>query len=245
MNEKQAAAALQQAFPQLDDGQISQICVYIRLLAEECERQNLTKYRTVEEILIYHVLDSLELVRHAVFKNPTLDDSQTRPQCVDIGSGCGSPGIPIQIAVPGLSMALLEARERRCDFLRRCVEVLDLPACTVLHGRAETFGRQSEYRGRFQYAIARAVMPLRSLLEISLPLLAPEGQLWVYQGGKWREELRLAENALKQLNGDIQTSFTYRLSGRDTDYALTSFSVSAPCPAPYPRSAKQITKRPL
>jgi 16S rRNA (guanine527-N7)-methyltransferase len=58
--------------------------------------------------------------------------------CVDLGSGGGSPAIPLKIARGQLVLTMVEARERKSAFLREVVRHLGLTNVTTLTGRAET-----------------------------------------------------------------------------------------------------------
>jgi 16S rRNA (guanine527-N7)-methyltransferase len=97
---------------------------------------------------------------------------------VDVGSGSGSPGIPLAIAT-GLTVVLLESRSPKAAFLRGAVEQLGV-ACPVTHRTAEEHGREAG-RDRYDLALARALAPPPVALELCLPLVRPGGHvlLWV------------------------------------------------------------------
>ncbi len=237
MDSKHLNEAIRPYVPEPSDEQIGRFHLYIELLAKECERQNLSKYRTPQDILTYHILDSLEPLHHAPCSGQN--------KCIDIGTGAGCPGIPLAIAAPHIRMTLLEARERRCDFLRRCVECLRLENCDVLQGRAESWAYDSQRRGAYDHAYARAVIGLQGLVEIALPFLKPGGVLCAFRGHRWKEEQAESANALAELCGKIKDAFVYHLPGRDTEHALVLIENTRPSPETYPRSPKQIQKKPL
>jgi 16S rRNA (guanine527-N7)-methyltransferase len=117
------------------------------------------------------------LVDDALTALPLLD--RLAPELVvDVGSGGGSPGIPLAVAT-GLPVVLLESRSPKAAFLRRTVEELGL-ACPVVHRMAEEHGRE-EGRDRYDLALARALAPPPVALELCLPLVRPGGHalLWV------------------------------------------------------------------
>jgi 16S rRNA (guanine527-N7)-methyltransferase len=95
---------------------------------------------------------------------------------LDIGSGAGLPGIPVALARPDLTMTLLEPMARRVRFLERCLADLDLPAVSVVQGRAP----DTELRA--QVVLARAVAPLPTLVALALPLCRPRGYLLALKG---------------------------------------------------------------
>jgi 16S rRNA (guanine527-N7)-methyltransferase len=93
---------------------------------------------------------------------------------VDVGSGGGTPGIPLAASLPALEVTLLEAERRKCDFLRRWE--LDLPNLRVVWGRAEE--QPAEACG---VAVAKALAAPAVAAEWCLPLVRPGGAaiLWV------------------------------------------------------------------
>jgi 16S rRNA (guanine527-N7)-methyltransferase len=102
-------------------------------------------------------------------------------EAVDVGSGGGSPGIPLALAL-GLPVTLLEATGTKCRFLERAVAAVQAP-CTVVHGRSEEFGR-GEGRDRFPVAFARALAPPPAAAELVLPLVAPGGAAILWTGAQ-------------------------------------------------------------
>jgi 16S rRNA (guanine527-N7)-methyltransferase len=98
---------------------------------------------------------------------------------VDVGSGAGSPGIPIAVARPDVHVDLLEAQRRRCHFLRSVVA--ELPNARVVCARAEEHGRG---KGREAYgtAVAQALAEPPVAVEWCLPLVRPGGLLILLVG---------------------------------------------------------------
>jgi 16S rRNA (guanine527-N7)-methyltransferase len=93
---------------------------------------------------------------------------------VDVGSGGGTPGIPLAASLPDREVTLLEAERRKCDFLRRWEA--DLPNMRVVWGRAEE--QQVDVYG---VALAKALAAPPVAAEWCLPLVRPGGAavLWV------------------------------------------------------------------
>jgi 16S rRNA (guanine527-N7)-methyltransferase len=98
---------------------------------------------------------------------------------VDVGSGAGSPGIPIAVARPDLRIDLLEAQRRRCDFLRSAAR--DLPNVRVVCARAEEHGR-GPGREAYGTAVAQALAEPPVAVEWCLPLVRPGGLLILLVG---------------------------------------------------------------
>ena len=100
-------------------------------------------------------------------------------EAVDVGSGGGTPGIPLALAL-GLPTTLLEATGTKCRFLERAVAALGAP-CTVVHARSEEYAR-GEGRDRFPLAFARALAPPPAAAELVLPLVADGGTAILWTG---------------------------------------------------------------
>jgi 16S rRNA (guanine527-N7)-methyltransferase len=93
---------------------------------------------------------------------------------VDVGSGGGSPGIPLAVSLPERALTLLESERRKCDFLERWTAVLS--NLRVVWGRAE-----EQPLERFGVAVARALAHPPTAAEWLLPLVREGGAaiLWV------------------------------------------------------------------
>jgi 16S rRNA (guanine527-N7)-methyltransferase len=94
---------------------------------------------------------------------------------VDVGSGGGSPGVPLAAALPDCDVTLLEASARKCEFLEQVAA--DFANIEVARGRAE-----EQQPDRFAVAVARALAPPPVAAEWCLPLVAPGGAAVLYVG---------------------------------------------------------------
>lgn len=97
---------------------------------------------------------------------------------IDLGSGGGIPGLVLAVARPDLEVVLLDARAKRCQFLREAVQALALTSASVVEGRAEIIGR-GPLRGTAQAVVARSFGPPAPTAECAAPLLAVGGLLVV------------------------------------------------------------------
>ena len=145
---------------------------------------------------------------------------------VDVGSGGGAPGIPLAAALPGREVTLLEAEQRKSDFLRRWEA--ELPNVHVVWGRAE-----EQENDRFGVAVAKALAQPSVAAEWCLPLVQPGGAaiLWV---GPSAETERVAKVA--ELLGAAPPE--------DRDGLLVIRKVD-PTPPGFPRRPGMAKKRPL
>lgn len=94
----------------------------------------------------------------------------------DLGSGGGSPAIPIKILRPAVSLTMIEAKARKAAFLRECVRILQLGDTTVENARFEALAPRTQFRHRFDVVTIRAVRPDDGLFVASRLLLTSQGR---------------------------------------------------------------------
>jgi 16S rRNA (guanine527-N7)-methyltransferase len=143
------------------------------------ETRGLTAIRDLDEakrVLLEDSLRGVEIVR--LLKGPI----------VDVGSGGGAPGIPLAAALPDREVTLLEAEERKADFLRRWQS--RLANLRVVHGRAE-----QQETDAFGAAVAKALAPPPVAAEWCLPLVRAGGAvvLWVGPSAEIDRVARVSE----------------------------------------------------
>ena len=119
----------------------------------------------------------------------------------DVGSGGGFPGIVIAISRPDLQVHLIESTKKKAEFLFDVGETLGLDI-VVHNARAEELGA-GPLAEAFPLITARAVARLPKLLEWSLPLLLPGGELWAIKGDQWKEEVREARQTLRNHQASV------------------------------------------
>lgn len=209
---------------------------YIALLLQENDRQNLISRRSAREDIDAHIRDSV-----AILDFWPLEAGQT---LIDIGSGAGFPGLMLALARPQLAVTLLEADLKKSEFLNRCVSELALPNVAVLRERAEVAGQSAQWRGHFDLCSSRAVALAPVLLEYGLPLLKVGGRQLMWKSRGWEEEMNAAQNALAILGGELETVWSYDLTG-DKDRVIVAVRKIAPTPEKYPRRDGIPAKRPL
>ena len=152
------------------------------------------------------------LLDEALLAIPVLDANPG--PVVDVGSGGGSPGIPLAAALPDRQVVLLEAERRKCDFLGRFA--VELPNLQVVWGRAE-----EQPLDVFGVALAKALAKPPVAAELCLPLVRPGGVavLWV---GKTADRRAVASVA-EQLGAVVEKGRTGLLVLRKTDRTPTGF----------------------
>ena len=154
-----------------------------------------------------------------------LVDAETGP-VVDVGSGGGTPGIPLAAALPSRAVTLLEAERRKCAFLERWTA--ELPNLRVIWGRAEEQPPET-----FGVAVAKALAHPATAAEWCLPLVREGGAvvLWVGPSADVERVGRVA----RLLAAEVE---------RDDDGLLVLRKVG-PTPAGFPRRTGVARKRPL
>ena len=145
---------------------------------------------------------------------------------IDVGSGGGTPGIPLAAVLPERFFTLLEAERRKCDFLERVTTSLDNVA--VVWGRAE-----EQTPDTYGVALAKALAKPPVAVELCLPLVAPGGVAILWLGASADRDTVAAVSA--QLNGRLE---------EDRD-GLVVLRKLGPTPAGFPRRSGIAKKRPL
>jgi 16S rRNA (guanine527-N7)-methyltransferase len=105
----------------------------------------------------------------------------------DVGSGGGSPAIPLKIVRPELVLTMVESRTRKAAFLREAIRTLELANARVLTERAEAAA--ARLPATADYVTVRAVRPDAPLLEASRRLLASSGRLILFGSRELPTEL--------------------------------------------------------
>jgi len=99
---------------------------------------------------------------------------------MDLGSGGGSPALPLKIVRPRLALTMVEARERKAAFLREAARDLGLPDVDIVNERFESLKSRSDLIGRYTLVTARGVRIDSNVLGLARVLLAPGGRLFLF-----------------------------------------------------------------
>jgi 16S rRNA (guanine527-N7)-methyltransferase len=143
---------------------------------------------------------------------------------IDVGSGGGSPGIPLAAALPEREVTLLDAERRKCDFLRRWSP----PNAEVVWGRAE-----EQPLERWGVALEKALARPPVAAELCLPLVKTGGAAVLWLGE--RADLDQLEAVSQQLGGGAP----------ELHEGLVLLPKIAPTPPGFPRRVGVAKKRPL
>lgn len=231
---------LEQLGISLSQAQKEQFMKYYEHLVEKNKVMNLTAITEYEEVIVKHFLDSLSLVKVQAFSGKT--EGKTM---IDVGTGAGFPGIPLKIAFPRIQIVLLDSLNKRVGFLNEVIELLGLQGIRAVHGRAEDYARQKDYRESFDFCVSRAVANLSTLSEYCLPFVREGGSFVSYKSGKIEEELSQAGEAVKILGGKVQDVIKFSLMDRDMERSFVVIGKAKPTPKRFPRKAGLPSKEPL
>ncbi len=220
--------------------QIDQFVKLQILLRELNTRLNLTRLIEGEHYWISQVFDSLWPLKDEL-KNPL-----RLRECVDIGAGCGFPGIAIAIALPKSKMTLIDSSSRKTKALKTIITELGLDRRIVVRTeRAEITGQNSNFRGKFDLAMARAVGRVSEVAEYLIPLIKSNGEALIYQGHWRQQDLQELNTALIPLHGTISKIDKTDLPGERGIRHQIRLKAINHCPEKYPRAVGIPKKRPL
>jgi 16S rRNA (guanine527-N7)-methyltransferase len=228
-------ASAQEFGLEVTEAQAESFQQYMELLVEWNQKMNLTAITEPNEVAVKHFLDSILILKFL--------ELPAGSKLIDVGTGAGFPGVPLKIMRPGLELTLLDGLNKRLTFLQEVLKQLNLSA-ELVHARAEEAGRQVKYRGKFDFATARAVAPLNLLCEYCLPFLNMGGTFAAMKGPQIGEELEAAKNAIKLLGCELKKAEEFTLPGGDRR-SLVLITRTKALPAIYPRHGAKITKSPL
>ena len=215
--------------------QINKFYKYMNLLLEWNEKINLTAITDPKEVILKHFIDSLTINKY-LKQNSTL---------ADVGTGAGFPGIPLKIVRPDLKITLVDSLNKRINFLNIVIDELELKNITTVHSRIEDFGKNKQYREKFDYVTARAVANLAVLSEYLLPITKVGGQAIVMKGSNVKEELDDGKKAIGILGGKLNCVDEFVLPDSDIFRNVVIIDKIKNTPGKFPRKAGVPSKEPI
>ena len=219
--------------------QVERFETYYEMLTEWSERISLTAIRDLEGVQKRHFLESASIIPVLADQGLTLRDRSL----IDVGSGTGVPGIPLKILEPSLRLTLVEAKRRKAQFLEAVLPVLGLSDVTVVTQRAEQAARDPDHRDQYDFAIAKALAPMRTLAELMLPFVTMGGVAIAPKGSDAEKEVKEAHVAIETLKGSVRAVVPLPLS--EPAQQLILVDKDLPTPLRYPRRPGVPAKRPL
>ena len=234
MNEQELIKQLTIDGIPFDDLKIKLLKKYSEILIESNKTTNLTRIIAPEDIYLKHFYDSLTIMKYA-----DLSDVST---ILDVGSGAGFPGMVLAIFNPHIEVTLIDAVNKKTNFLKRVVSDLEIANVKVVHGRAEDtklFPKES-----FDLITARAVTQINIFVELTAYLLKVNGHI-LLQKGQVEEEMASSKRALEKTYLNIKEKHEFFLKNQTNPRTIILYQKIKPTPNIYPRHFSQIKKKPL
>jgi 16S rRNA (guanine527-N7)-methyltransferase len=157
----------------LTDDLIEQLATFYALLSRWNQKINLTALHDQDEAIDRLILEPLLAARYI----PT-----GALRLMDVGSGGGSPAIPLKLAVPRLGLTMVEVKARKSAFLREAVRQLELDRAEVETARVEELLARPELHEAFDVVSMRAVRVEARTLHTLQAFLKSQGQLFLFRG---------------------------------------------------------------
>ena len=207
---------------------------YAELLVEKNKVMNLTAITEPADIAALHFLDSAALLTLADFRDKTV---------ADVGTGAGFPGLPLRIVEPSIRLTLLDAQNKRIEFLKEVCDDLGLADAECVHARAEEFA--ADRRESFDLVTSRAVAALPLLCELCLPLVKVGGYFVAMKSVDAGAELDAAAHAIEVLGGAVERIADYDIPGTEVRHRAILIKKVRETGKKYPRPFAKIKKAPL
>lgn len=139
-------------FPTLSSQQVSQYEALYDLYTSWNAKINVISRKDIEHLYEHHVLHSLAIAKAVNFRAGT--------EILDFGTGGGFPGVPLAILFPECRFKLIDGTGKKIHVAQEVAAAIGLKNCRAEHLRGE------DERGRFDFVVSRAVMPLPDLAKI-------------------------------------------------------------------------------
>ena len=168
MNKEELKKALEDLGIELTKEKEEQLDTFYNLLIEWNEKINLTRITAYEDVLLKHYYDSLTITK-------VVDLEKINTLC-DIGTGAGFPGIVLKIMYPNLKVVLIDALQKRVNYLNDIIKSLNLKGIEAYHSRGE------DYQGKFDIVTSRAVANIEKLATYTMHLVKEDGKMIAMKG---------------------------------------------------------------
>lgn len=208
---------------------------YYKFLVEYNEHVNLTAITDYDGVYYKHFYDSLTL---------SLALDVTKPiNLVDVGAGAGFPSIPNAIVFNNLNVTIIDALNKRINFLNELIAKLKLNNAKALHARAEEYA--AFHREEADVVTARAVARLNILAELCIPLVKVGGLFVAMKSVESEQEFLEAKGAIKTLGAEYLKTISVELPNQMGHREILVFKKVNKTPSKYPRQFSQIKNKPL
>lgn len=169
-------------FPDITERQKEQFAALYDLYKDWNEKINVISRKDIENLYLHHVLHSLAIAKSVSFRPGT--------RVLDFGTGGGFPGIPLAIMFPETEFRMIDGTGKKIRVVNEVATAIGLENIEALHLRGE------EEKGKYDFVVSRAVMPLPDLMKIVKKNFSKEGHnslpngLLCLKGGNVEGEMR-------------------------------------------------------
>lgn len=222
---------------EVNDQIISDLKTYREILVDWNQKMNLTGIEEEKEVFIKHFLDSISAVSNGYIKDGI--------SLIDVGTGAGFPGLPLKICLQNIELTLLDSLNKRINFLQEVSNTVNLKDVEFIHGRAEDFGKNSDYREQYDVATARAVAGLPILMEFCVPFVKVGGYFVCLKGPNANLELEESKMAMDVLGLEFVEKIDIELPNEELKHNILVFKKIKNTPEKYPRKAGKPAKSPI
>ena len=234
MNKNEFIEEIEKLGIKVTDEKLNKLDLYYNLLIEWNNNINLTAITDEKEVYLKHFYDSLTLIKAYNFNN--------KISICDVGSGAGFPGIVLKIFFDNINITLVDALNKRINFLKEVIKKLDLKNIEVVHDRAEIYARNNIEK--FDLVVSRAVAKLNILNELCIPMIKINGY-FIAMKASIDEELELSEHSIKELNCKLEKVISFNLPIENSIRNLVVIKKVEKTCNKYPRNFDKISKNPL
>ena len=151
---------IQKYFPQLSAEQLQQVALLDELYRDWNSKINVISRKDIDNLYEHHVLHSMAIAKMVNFRPGT--------RILDFGTGGGFPGIPLAILYPKCQFKLIDGTGKKIRVAQEVAQAIGLKNCEPVHLRGE------EEKGKYDFIVSRAVMPLPDLVKIVKKNIAKE-----------------------------------------------------------------------
>ena len=233
MNKEEFIKELKKMNIELTEQQLTLLEEYYIILKEENEKYNLTRIINHNEVYLKHFYDSLTINK--------IIDIHSQNIC-DLGSGAGFPGLVLAICFPNTKLTLIESNGKKCYFLNLIKEKLELDNVIVINKRIEDYAKDN--REKFDIVTARAVAPLKHLLEYGIPLVKVDRNFIAMKANVENEEQNI-ENYLNKLSIKEDKRIIFNLPVENSLRTIIKYTKTKETDKKYPRRYNEILKKDL
>ena len=180
---------IEKYFPQLTDEQRRQFAMLDELYRDWNAKINVISRKDIDNLYEHHVLHSLAIAKAVNFRPGT--------KILDFGTGGGFPGVPLAIMFPDCQFKLIDGTGKKVRVEQEVATAIGLKNCQPEHLRGE------DEKGKYDFVVSRAVMPLPDLVKIVRKNIEKRQQnamgngIFCLKGGELQSEIQPFKNIVE------------------------------------------------